>query len=117
MRKVVALVSVVALIFVLFSVSWGAVLTPIKTAVVSSFTTGQVNINTAATLIRATNANRVSIVIRNTGTTDMHIGTASVTTVNGFLVKASESITLDRNTAAIYGVVATSSVTSTYLEE
>lgn len=117
MKRMFAVALGLMLVFVLFSVSWGAILTPIKTAVVSSFTNAQVTVNTTATLIKAANANRVSLVIRNIGATDIFIGTASVTTVNGFLIKVNESIALDRNTAALYGVVATSPTTVSYIEE
>ncbi len=79
--------------------------------------TGQVNVTTTATLIKATTSTRRSITIKNQGTVDMFIGTATVTTATGFLIKAGESITLSQNTAAIYGIVASGSTTAGYFEE
>ena len=89
----------------------------VSTAVASSFTTGQVSVTTSATQIVASNSSRRSVIIRNQGGTDMYIGGSTVTTSNGLLLKASETITLDRNTAAIYGVVASGSTTAGYLQE
>ncbi len=87
------------------------------TAVSTTIATNQVTVADTATAIKALNTSRRSITIRNQGTTDMFIGSASVTTSTGFSVRAGESISLDRNTAAIYGIVASGSTTVGYLEE
>ena len=89
----------------------------INTATSSTITTGQVTVSTSATLIIAANSSRRSVVVRNTGSTDMYIGASGVTTATGFLVKASEAFTVDRSTAAIYGVVASGTTTTNYIEE
>jgi len=91
----------------------------VTTATSSTITTGQVTVDTTVggIVIKASNASRRSIIIRNQGTVDMYIGPSGVTSTSGLLIKAGESITLDRNTAAIYGIVASTSTTAGYLEE
>lgn len=91
----------------------------VQTTTSSTFTTGQVSIDNTAPLIKAANTSRKSVVLRNTGATDAYIGIDNtVSTSTGFLIKATESITLDRTTAAIYGVTAGAGTTTfAYLEE
>jgi len=89
----------------------------VSTTTSSSISTGQVSVGTLATIIVASNSSRRSVIIRNQGATDMYIGNSGVTTSNGLLIKAGESIFLDRNTAAIYGIVSSGSTTAGYLQE
>ena len=91
----------------------------VSTAVSSTITTNQITVDTTVggVLIRAINTSRRSIIIRNQGQTDMYVGASGLTALTGLLVKASENITLDRSTAAIYGITAAGSTTTGYLEE
>ncbi len=91
----------------------------VYTTTSSTIATNQVTVDTTAggIVIKASNASRKSIIIRNQGLVDMYIGPTGVTSSNGLLIKAGESITLDRNTAAIYGITAATSTTAGYLEE
>jgi len=93
---------------------------PTYTTISSTLSTNQVAVGAGAggTLIRAINPNRRSIIIRNQDTqADMYIGINGVTIATGLLVKALESVTLDRNTAAIYGITAAANIVVGYLEE
>jgi hypothetical protein len=47
----------------------------------------------------------------------MYVGVSGVTALTGLLLKATEVLTLDRNTAAIYGITSAGSTTVGYLEE
>ncbi len=91
----------------------------VNMATSTTISTNQVSVDSTAggTVIKSANLSRRSIVIRNIGTVDMFIGASGLTTTTGFSVRAGESISLDRNTAAIYGITASSSTTVGYLEE
>lgn len=115
MKKVACLVVIILSMF-LVNIGYSAV-TGVNTAVSTAFSTDQKTITSTATLIVASNSIRKSILIRNIGAVDIYIGTSAVTTANGFLLKANESIGLDRNTAAIYGRTASTSGTVSILEE
>jgi len=77
---------------------------------------GNITVTTSATLIKATNASRKSIVIRNYGSAALFIGgNNSVTTANGFEVPASQSIYI-KDTDEVYGIVASGTLDVRYLE-
>lgn len=94
-------------------------LSGVYTTTSTTIVTNQVTVDTTVggVVIKALNTSRKSIIIRNQGATDMYVGPSGVTTANGILVKANEVLTLDRNTAAIYGIVGAGSTTAGYLEE
>lgn len=81
----------------------------------SSFTAAQVSVDTTAggTLIAAADLARKFLEIRNTGSAIVYWGPTGVTTATGYPLGPGESFTLDApmNTAAIYGIVASGSVT------
>ena len=98
----------------------GTALTPynIRTTTATTFSTGWVTVLNTATLIKAANTSRASIALRNIGSVDAYIGSYStIATSSGFPIKANESLTLDRNTSAIYGVVVSDATNIIYLEE
>jgi len=93
---------------------------PVYTTISSTLTTAQIAVGAGVggTLIRAINLNRRSIIVRNQDAqADMYVGVNGVTIATGLLVKAGESLTLDRNTAAIYGITAAANIVVGYLEE
>ena len=101
-------------------VETGTALTPynVRTTTATTFSTGWVTVLNTATLIKAANASRASIALRNIGSVDAYIGSYStIATSSGFPIKANESLTLDRNTSAIYGVVVSDATNIIYLEE
>lgn len=79
--------------------------------------TAAVTITIAATLIRAANANRQSVVLRNKGANTIYIGNSGVTTASGQFINPNDVLTIDRSTAAIYGIVAAATEELRYLEE
>lgn len=77
---------------------------------------GNISVTTVATLIKATNASRKSILVRNYGSASLFIGgNNSVTTSNGFEVQANQSIYI-KDTDEIYGIVASGTLDVRYLE-
>ncbi len=115
------LISILIIIGFLMSVctSWGQIKGLVSTAASTSINAGQVTVDTTAggILIKAFNPSRRSIIIRNQGGTDAYVGPNGLTTATGLLIKAGESVSFDRNTAAIWGIVAAGSTTMSYLEE
>lgn len=91
----------------------------VTTASSASIMANQITVDTTlgGILIRTANHSRRSIIIRNQGGTDAYIGPHGLTIATGLLVKAGESVSLDRSTSAIYGIVAAGSTTMAYLEE
>jgi len=85
---------------------------------ISTFSTGQVSVTNAATQIKAANTSRKRITIKvPVGGQAVYIKVDNtVTTANGHLLDAGDSLTLE-NTGAVYGIVAAGSQTVTYLEE
>lgn len=81
----------------------------------SSFTAAQVTVDTTSggVLIAALDLARKFLEIRNTGSAIVYWGPTGVTTATGYPLGPGESFTLDApmNTAAIYGIVASGSVT------
>lgn len=84
----------------------------------STFATGQVVVDNTARQIVAANTARRSLVVRNHGNVDAYIGNANtVTTLTGLLVKSGESLVLDKNTSAVFAIVAADNTTFGYLQE
>jgi len=77
---------------------------------------GNISVTTSATLIKATNTSRKSILIRNNGSSTLYIGgNNSVTTSNGFEVIAGEEIYI-KDTDEIYGIITSGTLDVRYLE-
>lgn len=88
----------------------------------STITPNQISVGATATVIKAAPSAghyRHSILIKNTDTTNtVYIGASGVTTGTGFPLKPGETMTLDRNYAAVYGICAGGiTVVVAYLEE
>jgi hypothetical protein len=78
--------------------------------------TGQVSVGASATLIIALNANRAGVIITNPSTTvTVFLGAAGVTISTGQELLPGNSITIPV-TSAIYGVVAASTQTVSFME-
>ena len=77
---------------------------------------GNISVATTATLIKATNTSRKSILIRNNGSASLFIGGNNlVTTSNGLEVPSNQSIHI-KDTDELYGIVATGTLDVRYLE-
>lgn len=74
-----------------------------------------VSITTSATVIKASNSNRKSILIYNNDTTSIFIGDSGVTINDGFELAPLESIYLV-DTEAFYGIVSAGTADIRYLE-
>lgn len=84
---------------------------------VSSMTVGQQALSTSAVSVRAANAARVQLEIRNNDTSiDVYIGNTGVTSANGFLLRAGQSIIFRRMTAAVFAVAASGTPSVSYVE-
>jgi hypothetical protein len=77
--------------------------------------TGQVSVGATATLIIAANTRQGVIITNPSSTTTVYIGGSGVTTSNGQELLPNQSLTLPV-VSAIYGVVASSTQTVSYLE-
>lgn len=81
-----------------------------------TMTNGNITVTTSATLIKATNTSRKSILIRNNGSSTLFIGgNNSVATSTGYQVTVGQSIYL-YDTDEIYGIVASGTLDVRYLE-
>lgn len=89
----------------------------ISTAAGTSLASGVVAVGTSATVIRAANSSRQSLTIQNDGSADVFLGPASVAVASGFRLTPGGTVTIDKNTAALYGIVAAGSVNVRYLDE
>ena len=79
--------------------------------------TNQVSIAATSTLIAAANTKRRALLIVNHGTTDVYIGSATVTTSDGILLTGTKGASLSiPGTMAIYGIVASGSQAISYIE-
>jgi|SRR5215471_8807659 len=89
------------------------------TAPAGSFSTGQVTVGTAATLIVADNPNRARlIVINQLGANNLFLGGVGVTITTGAgTANTAGSQTVFLHRAAVYGVVAGSTTPVSYIEE
>jgi len=74
----------------------------------------QVSVDTSATEIVAASPGRAGVILTNQGSTDAFIGTATVTTSNGFKLAADESIGIPTD-SVIQAIVASGSTTIGYL--
>lgn len=85
----------------------------------SGFSTAQVSVTSAITLIAATNTNRMRLTITNAGSTDIFLGSGnSLTVANGQLLLGVKGYPyLVRSTAPVYGVGYSGSNTVSYMEE
>lgn len=84
----------------------------------SGFTATQVSVTSSPTLLSALNNARTRITITNTAATAVYLGGSGVATTTGALLAGIIGYpALYRTTAAIYGIVATGSVTVTVFEE
>lgn len=83
------------------------VTSPVSIASPSNLATSQVSIGITATLIAASRAGRLGIVIENLGAVDIFIGGAGVTITTGMLLRgvAGTAVSMLFN-GAIYGIVA-----------
>ncbi len=83
----------------------------------STIATAQVTVANTSTLIAATRSGRNAITIVNSGTTPVYIGVTGVTTATGVLLPGSVGAALTLpTTAAVYGVVASSTQAVSYVE-
>jgi hypothetical protein len=73
----------------------------------ANFATSQATVATTATLIVAQRSGRDTVVVENTGTTDVYLGNSTVTTTSGLLLPGviGASVAIE-TTDAVYGVVA-----------
>jgi hypothetical protein len=93
-----------------------------KTAIGTVLSTNQVSMTQAVAVIKAAPTSghyRYSILIRNMDAANtVYVGGSTVTATTGFPLKAGESMTLDRNFAAVYGICGTGlTATVAYIEE
>lgn len=84
-----------------------------------NFTTSQVTVGAAATLISPDTAGRDTVTIMNLGSTPVYLGnSANVTTANGFPLPGTVNATVTMETTApIYGIVAAGSQAVAVLSE
>jgi hypothetical protein len=75
---------------------------------------GQVGISAAA-VIKAANANRAALLVKNAGSAIVYLGDASVTTGTGYPLFPGEAVGLPTK-SAVYGVAASGTQTIGYLE-
>lgn len=80
--------------------------------------TGRVMVGTTVTLIRTANANRISILIRNTGSDNLYIGPDNNLTIDeGMEIRPNESWSSETFVGALYGISDGSSLDIRYMEE
>lgn len=77
--------------------------------------TGQVSIGSSATLIIAANTRQGVLITNPSSTVTVYVGGSGVTTGNGQIIPPLQSITVPV-VSALYGIVATSTQTISYLE-
>lgn len=79
--------------------------------------TEQVALSTAVGLIRAANASRTFIEVKNMDASiSIYVGPAGITTATGFLLKAGEAIGFEDFVGAIYGIAASSTPSVSIIE-
>jgi len=93
----------------------GAVRT--TSALSTSITTSQVVVSNSATLIKASNTSRRSLIIRNHGSVAVYVGNSGVTTSIGMILNQYDALSFDKNTAAIYGITSSGTSTVSFVEE
>ena len=77
----------------------------------------QVAIGIIATRIISKNLQRKSIIIRNIGSSDIYIGSLSVTVNSGLLLRLDDVLILDKTKGEIYAISDSIAGTVVYLEE
>lgn len=91
----------------------------VSTAGGTSIRTVATTATTTATIVSNV-AGRISVILRNDGSTDCFVGGSTVTatgTNKGMLLAAGETMTLDKSTAAVYAICASGSTSIVALEE
>lgn len=73
------------------------------------------SVGTTATLLRAANANRINLNVRNL-TADAYIGDSAVTAATGHLLKAGDAFDI-KWAGAVYAITASGTTTFSYFEE
>ncbi len=82
-----------------------------------SIANNQVSVTTTSSTVVTSRAGRRSLLIVNHGTTDVFLGTGTVTTSNGLLLKGTAGASVSIPTsAAVNGIVASGTQTVSYLE-
>jgi hypothetical protein len=89
----------------------------VYTTTSSTIVTGQVTVDTTGTVQIVASGARKSVIIRNIGSVNVYIGVSGVSSTTGMLLQPLEILTLDRDTAAVYGAAASSTCTLAYLQE
>lgn len=83
-----------------------------------AFNTGTVSVAATATLIIASNTSQKRRNIKNVGSQTVYLGSdSSVTTSNGFPLRALESINIGDFNGTIYGIVASSTNNVVFYED
>ena len=92
----------------------------VKTTIREDVRTGQINVLASSDYpqnILSPNKDRTSLILRNTGSNDVYIGSYGVTSTTGFLIKNTDQPLVLKNTwGAVYAVSA-SGTTVSYIEE
>jgi hypothetical protein len=70
----------------------------------TSLTNAAVTVGTAEVLLAAADPTRQSVTIQNLGAADVYVGATGLTTATGVKLASGGAITLDKQTAAIYGI-------------
>jgi len=84
----------------------------------NNIATGQASVTSGGNVVVPARADRKRVTIVNLGTTAVTLGPSGVTTANGVLLAGVVGQTLTFETAAaIYGIVASTSQTVSYIEE
>ena len=82
-----------------------------------NFATGQVTLSTSAALVKAANAARRALIVKNIDASIVvYIGVTGVTSANGMELDAGESISVNTNDA-VYAVAASGTPKVAYWEE
>jgi len=78
--------------------------------------TGQIYVDTEVRLIVAPNPNRLSVILRNTASGNVYIGSDNVTSTTGYVLRQWESVTLDKTWGGLYAIAETTANVS-FIEE
>jgi hypothetical protein len=89
----------------------------VTSAIASGFSHGAVSVGTVATLIKAANSNRQALTVQNLSPGDVYLGGATVTVANGLRLSPGELRLIEKNTGAVYGIVASGTADVRYMEE
>lgn len=84
-----------------------------------SIATNQVSVGTTVggTKIIGANSKRVAVTITNTGASAVFVGASGLTTTTGHSIAAGASFTFQNFVGDVYGIVASGTVTVSYVEE